>query len=86
MYDLNNLLYIIMQVKKLVNEAEDLDSIRTDLIGESSRQEEQEVGFRISKAAVGRRKSKPTGGKANQQAEKQTNRRRKLCRFYRKKA
>jgi hypothetical protein len=64
MYDLNNLLYIIMQVKKLVNEVEDLDSIRTDLIGERSRQEEHEVGFRISKAAVGRRKSKPTGGES----------------------
>jgi hypothetical protein len=53
-----------MQVKKLVNEAEELDSIREELVEETSRQEaeaEVEVGFRISKTAVDRRRSKPTG-------------------------
>ena len=49
-----------MQVKKLVNEAEELDSIREELVEETSRQE-AEVGFRISKTAVDRRRSKPTG-------------------------
>ncbi|CAB3999645.1 Hypothetical predicted protein, partial [Paramuricea clavata] len=49
-------------VKKLVNEAEELGSIREELVEDTSRQEaEAEVGFKISKTAVDRRRSKPTG-------------------------
>ncbi|XP_046857569.1 uncharacterized protein LOC124450957 isoform X2 [Xenia sp. Carnegie-2017] len=50
------------KVKKLVNELEELDSIRTEFIEGGSRQEEQEEkGFSIGRKAVVRRRNKPTG-------------------------
>ena len=50
-------------MKKLVNEVEDLDSIRSELEVDSiSTRQREDAGFSISKRAVKRRKSKPTGG------------------------
>ena len=46
------------QVKKLSNEAEELDSIRAELVED---RQETDVAFKISKKSVDRRKRKPTG-------------------------
>lgn len=50
-----------MQVNKLMNEVEDLDNIRAELVEGTTREKQQEEGFSIGEKAVTRLRSKPLG-------------------------